>query len=354
MNNENNNFNQNNGFLPNDEGVNNNLDNTLNIKPDVNISDALNNNQVQSNNTNASTVDNKEVLNSDDLQSSTVNNGSSIQDNNNLPLNETSQNDTVISNQNVVTQDNSNVVNTAQAVLQPESNINSNPLPESNIATQNKKSSTTTILFIILGIVIFLIIAFLGCVLLYKIFKGSSDNPPVINRTTEYESTKENTTTRSTTKGSNIYDTFEYNGFTFNKESGYIYSTYINNGKEFLKISNLDILILIIPLNGSFSNFKSTDLTSQLTNSTMTASNRKLNTYEGIEMTTYEVSYNSTGEKLLTAYSNYPNNDFTMCITVENLSGEIDYDDMKKVATILNNSSFNGDPSKFSNDTVVK
>ena len=313
--------------------VNSNLDNTLNITPDVNIMNSLSNNQQVNSNIQSFSAG----VQNNNLQSS-----STVMSNNNA-----------MSSNTISANNNTQPVNVAV----PSNNAMpvNNDIPNQNIPSSNNGSNegkNNTALLIIFGVIIFLIVAVLGFILIYKLF--ISNHISTVKRTTEYEITRDNNTTMTTTKKTNTSDTFEYNGFVFTKEPGYIYGTYVNGNKEFLKISSLDVVILIFPLNVNFSNFKETDLTSQLTNSTMTASNRKISTYKGIEMTTYEVTYNSTNEKLLAAYSSYPNNNFTLSITIENSKGEIDYDDINKVATMLNNSSFDGDSTSFSKDIVIK
>ena len=325
------------------ENNNNNLDNTLNIKPDVNIMDAINNNQVQNNPVESNTqVPENNTVNIP-VQDNVVE--PPVQAPINNPVNTPVQNNQV--EPSIPAPSNDAASTPVQNTVEP-----STPAPANNAVstptTSNNKSSNA-VLFIILGIFIFLIIAVLGFILIYSLIKNSNGgikNTP-IKRTTEYNITSNNSTTTTTKVTSN--GTIEFKGITFNKIQGYTYVE--DTTQDLLTVYNSNYYISISPVNRDFSLFKNTDLTSQLNdNGDYVFSNWKKTTLDGIEMSTYEFTDAEKTKYGILAYTSYPNNNFTMIVSIVNYSYVVDYDSLKEAAKIINNSIFNGDTSKFKKD----
>ena len=234
--------------------------------------------------------------------------------------------------------DNSELVN------QYQQNLNQDYVQQPS----NKKSHIN--LFIIIGtILLIVVLAIVIVVLLVK----KSDNEKSHQTINEYEnntSTKNNSTNTnssdSNTNTNNSSNTQIYNGFEFEKVTGFTYSLY----NDYLMITGPSgyLFLNAIQYNYSFVKLNRDELVNNLEQSGGTVKDYGIKTVSGTEILTYEVS---DGENnVLYCVIASPDDSYVFEAYIYDANDTINYDTLEDLVKIVNNSKYVGNYSDYATD----
>jgi len=211
-------------------------------------------------------------------------------------------------------------------------------------ANNNKKNDKLK--FILIGVCVALVVAVIGGINFYQNSKEVNDDNKTVNEYEEDNNKNEdqdddvdvNTTTNS--------NSISYNGFKFNKVSGYEYEE--DNGT--LIVNDKDTAVLINVTKVSFDNVKMNynQLSTILSQQGFTTGAAKISDYDGKEVITCEIS---DGEINYIYYLiSSPDEDFIYEGLVFNSSSFINYSDINEMINITSDSSYVGDYNDFATE----
>lgn len=212
--------------------------------------------------------------------------------------------------------------------------------------TNNNKSNKNKI--IVISLCAILLIVVIGGVSFFLINKDKNNNSNNVN---EYEENNEINTSKDdddepevgNTSNSN---TINYNGFKFTKVSEYEYEE--ESGALIVHDNNTAIFINVTKVSFESVKMNYTQLSSILSQQGFTTGIIKVETYNGVEVITCEISDNENNYIYYVISS--PDEEFIYEGLVYNRSSFINYNDINEMIEITNNSSYVGDYNDFATE----
>ena len=192
------------------------------------------------------------------------------------------------SNQNIVTP---NVNNNVQS-----QNFNQQPQNNQSINYPKKKSNKALIIILIIVLVIAIASAAVALILVMNNKKTNND----------FESNVNNQPTTTTTTTTSTESNIDYNGFIFNKRDGYTY-TIEDEGLVIMgDTSAFEVLITKVPYSTALT--QTAELEQMMDSYGYIYGNKKISTYDGINALSYEITYSNANMLYIicpTSDSNY-------------------------------------------------